>query len=353
MTTPDLAQACAAHTATLREVMQVIDRHASSMSVLVDDDRRVVGVVTDGDLRRALLGGAALDDPALPHATTRPHLVRDGSPRALVLDLMRALRISAVPEVDAESRIVRLHTLSDVVGTERLPNVAVVMAGGPGTRLGHLTKDVPKPLMTVGGRPILDWIVLGLVGDGIREVYVSVNHLADRIEEHLGDGSRLGCSVHYLREEPDAPLGTAGSLRLLLQARPDLTDPVVVMNGDLMVDYDARALLAYHASHGAAVTMGVRSYQHQVPFGVVERDAGGHVSAIAEKPTLTLEINAAVYAVEPAVVELLPDGAPSTMPWLVERCLERDLTVAAWAISEDWIDVGTPADLARAKGQQL
>ncbi len=351
MTVPDLDQACAPDTASLREVMEVIDRHASSMSVLVDGDGRVVGVVTDGDVRRALLAGAAVDDPALPHATPNPHVVREGSPRALVLDLMRALRISAVPEVDAQSRIVRLHTLSDVVGNERLPNVALVMAGGPGSRLGHLTKDTPKPLMTVGGRAILDWIVLGLVGDGIREVYVSVNHLAHRIEEHLGDGSRLGCTVHYLREEPDQPLGTAGSLRLLLRARPELTDPVLVMNGDLMVEYDARALLAYHAAHEAAVTMGVRSYQHQVPFGVVERGADGHVSAIAEKPMLTLEINAAVYAVEPEVVGLLPEGASSTMPWLVEQCLARDRTVAAWAISEDWIDVGTPVDLARAKGQ--
>lgn len=351
MTAPDLEQACAHDTASLREVMQVIDRHASSLSVLVDDVGRVVGVVTDGDLRRALLAGAGLDDRALPYATTSPHVVSQGSPRAHVLDLMRALRISAVPEVDAESRIIRLHTLSDVVGADRLPHVAVIMAGGPGSRLGRLTRDTPKPLMTVGGRPIIDWIVLGLVGDGIREVYVSVNHLAEQIEEHLGDGSRLGCTVRYLREEPDHPLGTAGSLRLLRAARPDLAHPVVVMNGDLMVDYDARALLSYHAAHGASVTMGVRSYQHEVPFGVVERGADGHVASIAEKPTLTLEINAAVYAVEPDVVDLLPEGAPSTMPWLVEQCLARDLTVAAWAISEDWIDVGTPADLARAKGQ--
>lgn len=351
MTAPDLEQACARDTASLREVMQVIDRHASSLCVLVDDERRVVGVVTDGDVRRAFLAGASVGDPALPYATTTPQVVSEGSSRALVLDLMRALRISAVPEVDSDARIVRLHTLSDVVGTERLPNVAVVMAGGPGSRLGRLTRDTPKPLMTVGGRAIIDWIVLGLVGDGIREVYVSVNHLAERVEEHLGDGSRFGCTVHYLREERDRPLGTAGSLRLLREARPDLTDPVVVMNGDLMVDYDARALLAYHAGHGASVTMGVRSYQHEVPFGVVERGADGHVTAVAEKPTLTLEINAAVYAVEPEVVDLLPEGAPSTMPWLVEQCLARDLTVAAWAISEDWIDVGTPADLARAKGQ--
>jgi len=348
---PELEQACAPDGATLRDVMVVIDRHASSLCVLVDDDRRVVGVVTDGDLRRALLAGATLEDAALRHASTTPHLVREGSGRAHVLDLMRALRISAVPEVDADDRIVRLHTLSDVVGAETLPNVAVVMAGGAGTRLGRLTEDVPKPLMTVGGRPIIDWIVLGLVGDGIREVFVSVHHLADRIEEHLGDGSRLGCRITYLREEPDLPLGTAGSLRLLRTVRPDLAHPVVVMNGDLMVDYDARSLLEHHAATGAAVTMGVRSYQHEVPYGVVERGPDGHVGAIAEKPTIALEINAAVYAVEPDAIDLLPEGAPSTMPWLVEQCLARDLTVAAWPISEDWIDVGTPVDLARAKGQ--
>lgn len=348
--TQELEQACASQDATVRDVMTVIDQHASSLCVLVDADRRLVGVVTDGDVRRALLGGATLDAPALPYATTAPHVVRAGSSRALVLDLMRALRIAAVPEVDDERRIVRLHTLSDVVGAERLPNVAVVMAGGAGTRLGRLTKDTPKPLMTVGGRAIVDWIVLGLVGDGIREVHVSVNHLAEQVEAHLGDGSRLGCAIHYLREEPDRPLGTAGSLRLLREARPDLADPVLVMNGDLMVDYDARALLAHHDAAGAALTMAVRSYQHEVPFGVVDRTPDGRVTAVREKPTLALEINAAVYAVRPDVLDLLPQGRPSTMPWLVEQCLERGLPVAAWPISEDWIDIGTPGDLARAKG---
>jgi dTDP-glucose pyrophosphorylase len=350
MTARELDQACAPAGASLRDVALVIDRLASSLCVLLDDDRRVTGVVTDGDLRRAMLAGAALEDPALPHATRDPQVVSAGTRRALVLDLMRALRISAVPEVDAERRIVGLHTLSDVVGNERLPNVAVVMAGGAGTRLGRLTRDIPKPLMTVGGRPIIDWIVLGLVGDGIREVHVSVNHLAERVEGHLGDGSQLGARVHYLREDPDLPLGTAGSLRLLRASRPGLADPVIVMNGDLMVEYDARALLAHHRDTGAALTMAVRSYQHEVPFGVVERGADGLVTGIREKPTISLDINAAVYAVAPETIDLLPDGEPSTMPWLAEQCIARGLPVAAWAISEDWIDVGTPEDLARAKG---
>jgi NDP-sugar pyrophosphorylase family protein len=260
------------------------------------------------------------------------------------------LHVSAVPEVDADGILVGLHTLSDVVGARPLRNVAVIMAGGRGSRLGDLTNDMPKPLMTVAGRSIIEWIILGLVGDGIRDVHVSVNYLADRIEEHLGDGSRLGCSVRYLREDPDRPLGTAGSLTLLRADRPDLTDPVLVMNGDLMVQFDAVDLLHTHGRTGATVTVATRSYQHEVPFGVVET-SGGRVTGISEKPTLSFDINAAVYAVEPRALAWVPEGRASGMPDLVQTCLEKGEVVTPWHLGSDWIDVGTPTDLARAKGQ--
>jgi len=351
VTRRQLEQACAPVGATLRDVARVIDRLASSLCMLTDDDGRLAGLITDGDLRRAMLAGATLDDPARPYATTTPQVVTAGSPRAAVLDLMQALRISAVPEVTADGIVVGLHTLSDIIGAEPLPNVAVVMAGGKGTRLGDLTKSTPKPLMTVAGRAIIEWIVLGLVGGGIREVWVSVNHLADQIEERLGDGGRLGCSIRYLREEPDNPLGTAGSLSLLREQRPDLPDPVIVMNGDLMVEFSVAQLLEDHRRSAATVTMGVRSYQHEVPYGVVTSDEEGRVTAITEKPTVSFDINAAVYAVEPGALDLLPARRPSTMPWLVQQCLDRGLRVTAWPITTDWLDVGTPTDLARAKGQ--
>lgn len=349
MTSRDLRAGCAPRTASIRDALIVIDRSATSVCLLVDEDGRLLGLLTDGDLRRALLRGVGLDDAALEHATTTPHVVESGTSRAAVLDLMSALRISAVPEVDANGVLVGLHTLSDVVGATALPNVAVIMAGGRGTRLGELTKDTPKPLMTVAGRSIIEWIVLGLVGDGIRDIYVSVNYLAEQIEEHLGDGSRLGCTVRYLREDPEMPLGTAGSLTILRRERPDLADPVVVMNGDLMVQFDAAKLLEVHRRSNAVLTVATRSYQHEVPFGVVESE-NGRVTGVSEKPTLSFDINAAVYAVEPRALEWLPEGRASTMPGLVETCLERDEVVTAWPIRSDWIDVGTPEDLARAKG---
>jgi dTDP-glucose pyrophosphorylase len=352
MSLVDLQQACVSARATVREALEVVDRAAAAVCLLIDDDGRLAGLLTDGDARRALLGGASMEDSALPFATLTPQTVAAGSPRPLVLDLMRALRIIAVPEVDADRHVVGLHTLSDVVGSEPLPNVAVIMAGGKGTRLGELTRDTPKPLMTVAGRSIVEWIVLNLVGGGVREIYVSVNHLAEQIVDHLGDGSRLGCSVEYLREEPAHPLGTAGSLTLLRAARPVLVEPVIVMNGDLMVQFDPAQLLQAHARSGAQITMATRSYRHEIPFGVVETATNNStVTAVSEKPTVSVDINAGVYAVSHAALALLAEGQPSTMPELVQMCLDRHDRVEAWPISSEWIDVGTPWDLARAKGQ--
>lgn len=332
---------------TLLQAIEVIDRGALAICCLVDADDRLQGVLTDGDVRRALIAGRPLTSAALDVATTSPHTVVAGTPRAHVLDLMNAWRVSAIPEVDADGRVRGVHALSDVVGPAALPNSAVIMAGGRGTRLGDLTRQVPKPLMTVAGRPIIDWIILGLVGDGIRRIHISVNHLADQIIEHVGDGARLGAEVRYLEESPDLPLGTGGSLALI-EDRP--TEPLLVMNGDLMVDFDSRQLLRFHRESGSRITVGVRRYSHTVPFGVVEHDDEHRIRGLAEKPDLTVSINTGVYCLDPELIDLVPRDTMSHMPDLVQRCLERGDLVSAWELTSDWIDVGTPADLARAKG---
>lgn len=333
--------------ATLLEALAVIDRGGQGICCLVDADGRLAGVLTDGDARRAILAGHDLAEPALRHATTTPQTVSAGTPRAHVLDLMNAWRIIAIPEVDDDHRLVQVHTLSEIIGPTVLPNSAVIMAGGKGTRLGSLTAHTPKPMMTVAGRSVIEWLILGLVGDGIRHIYISVNHLADRLVEHLGDGSRLGCDIEYLREDPDVPLGTGGSLGLIKE-RP--ADPLVVMNGDLMVEFDTRQLLAFHEARGSMVTVGVRDHSHTIPFGVIESDEDDHVQQIVEKPDLTVTVNAGIYCVEPAALDLITPGHKIDMPDLVQRCLDRGDVVAAWEWSSEWIDIGTPADLARAKG---
>lgn len=333
--------------ATLLEALAVIDAGSLGICCLVGEDGRLAGLLSDGDVRRALLTGRDLSERALGYATASPQTVAAGTPRAHVLDLMNAWRIDAVPEVDKDGRLVRVHTLSEIIGPSVLPNAAVIMAGGKGTRLGSLTADTPKPMMTVAGRSVIEWLILGLVGDGIRQIYISVNYLAEKLVDHLGDGSHLGCTIEYLREDPDVPLGTGGSLSLI--PTPP-TAPMLVMNGDLMVDFDARQMLAFHQRQGSAITVGVREYGHTIPFGVIETNEDLHIQQMTEKPEIAVTVNAGIYCVEPSALELITPGEPADMPDLVQRCLDRGDVVTAWEWSSDWIDIGTPADLARAKG---
>ena len=335
--------------ASIRDAMMLIDRSGLEIAVLVEGDGRLVGVLTDGDLRRAVLAGAKLDDPALDYATRSPTVVTDGTNRAHALDVMRATRLQQIPVLDNEHRVVGMHSLSDIVGRPVLESAAVVMAGGRGVRLGELTRHTPKPLVPIAGRPIIEWVLLNLISGGIRTFYVSVNYLADQITDRLGDGSAIGASIRYLHEDPALPLGTAGSLALI--DRTELPEaPLVVTNADLMVQFDVGEFIDNHRSHDNTVTVATRRYDHQVPFGVIERASDRRIARLVEKPVLDVEVNAGIYAISPQALDFVPQGRPSTMPELVETCIERGLGVGAWAMESDWIDVGTPRDLARARG---
>lgn len=346
-----LDNVCIGPDATVRNALETIDRGASAIALVTDETGKLLGVLTDGDVRRALLRGAELGDRVHEFANASPHVVSPAATRASVLDLMRTLRISEVPVVDDSGKLVGLHTLTDMVGRKPLSNIAVIMAGGRGTRLGELTKDTPKPLMTVADRTIIEWIILGLVESGVTNIYVSVAYLAEKIMDHLGDGSALGCTIKYLHEDPAKPLNTAGALGLLNHDVPGISEPVIVTNADLMVRYSAADMLAFHESKGSSVTVAARPYTHQVPFGVLDIGEGRAVSAVVEKPSIEFEISTGIYAVSPDALAMVPYMEPFSMPDLVQACIDQSKTVAAWPIESDWIDVGTPKDLATAKGQ--
>ncbi|MFF2269671.1 sugar phosphate nucleotidyltransferase [Cellulosimicrobium cellulans] len=337
--------------ATLGDAMSLMDKSGHEIAVLVNTDGSLAGVLTDGDVRRGILAGATLATPALGLASQTPTTVPEGTSRAHALDIMRATRLEQLPVLDAAGHVVGLHTLADIAGREARPNVAVVMAGGRGVRLGELTQHTPKPLVPIAGRPIIEWIILNLVSGGVSEIYVTVNYLADKIVDRLGDGSGVGARIEYVHEDPEMPLGTAGSLGLLPHGElPDA--PLVVTNADLMAQFEVGDLLDTHGARGHAVTVATRRYEHQVPFGVVERGDDHLVTGLVEKPVLDVEVNAGIYALSPVVLDLVPRGRPSTMPDLVEACLRAGHGVGAWAMESDWIDVGTPRDLARARGMQ-
>jgi NDP-sugar pyrophosphorylase family protein len=233
-----------------------------------------------------------------------------------------------------------------LLGTADKPNAAVIMAGGEGRRLRPLTDRVPKPMVQVAGRPILERIVLHLVGYGIKRIHISVNYLADVITEYFGDGSRFGCSITYLRES--SPLGTGGPLSLLSE-QPQ--HPLIVMNGDLVTQVDVSRLLQFHAREQAIATLAARHHQIEIPFGVVNQHEN-RLLALVEKPSPHYLINAGIYVFDPGVLPLVPARTFFPITALFEELLARKQRVAVYSIEEDWIDVGRRDELDRARGTQ-
>jgi dTDP-glucose pyrophosphorylase len=332
--------------ATVREAMWALERGGAEIALVVDDNGRLVGTMTDGDVRRALLAGAALDSPLEPHIQRTFTAVTTQAGRAEVIDLMRARTIGQIPIISADGQLVGLHLLHEIIGAKERLNWAVVMAGGKGSRLWPMTEDIPKPMLRVAGRPILERVVLHLAGFGIRRLFLSVNYLADVIADHFGDGSRFGCQIEYLREEQ--PLGTGGSLSLLPEPP---SHPLIVMNGDLVTEADIGAMLDFHARAGQRATVGVRRYSHTVPFGCVEVD-GDRIVQMEEKPSLVRLVNAGIYVIDPDLVARVPIRQEYPMPRLVDDCIARGERVAAFEIEADWIDIGQRDQLKRAREGQ-
>ena len=329
---------------TLRDAMQALDAGARRIVLAVEQDGRLTGVATDGDIRRALLRGAGLDDPARPHLTSDFVAASPREGRAQVLELMRARRIGAVPVVDAAGRPIALHLLDEVLAPIDRPNWAVVMVGGRGVRLRPLTETIPKPMLRVAGRPILERIVLHLVGHGIHRIYLAIGYLGDQIESHFGDGGPFGAQIRYLREQD--PLGTGGALGLLPKV-PD--EPILVLNGDLVTQADLGGLLDAHDADDRVATIGIRRYVHAIPFGCVDRE-GDRVLRLEEKPALTRDVNTGIYALSPPLVARVESGRPLAMPDLIGDALDRGERIGAFEIEDDWIDVGQREQLERARG---
>lgn len=344
-----LAGLCVDTDSSIRATMLAIDTGGCEVALVLDRDRRLAGIVTDGDTRRALLRGASLDDAVTPYISTDFTAVTTDHDRAAVLDLMHARLIGQVPVVDCEGRPVALHRLHDLVAPEEHPNTAVIMAGGKGTRLRPITETVPKPMVTVAGRPILERIVLHLVGSGVSRIFLAVNYMGDQIEAHFGDGERFGAEIEYLREDPATPLGTAGALRLLPPEVRDDRDAILVMNGDLVTSFDVGALLEAHGTADYAATIAARDHAHQVPFGVLET-SGSDVVGIEEKPTRSWLVNAGIYALDPALVKDVPPGVEYPITDLLSGALRRGRRVGVHRIDSDWVDVGHHDELRRARG---
>jgi len=328
---------------SIRESIRIIDQEALKIALVVDEGNRLVGTVSDGDIRRGILKGCDLENAVREIMNANPSVAGQGDGREKILALMRQKQIHQIPLVDGGGVLVGLEVIDTFLSVPGNENWVVLMAGGLGTRLKQLTADTPKPLLKVGDKPILETILENFIEHGFSRFFISVNYKSEQIESYFGDGSRWGVRIDYLRET--MKLGTAGSLALLPE-KPSA--PILVMNGDLLTKVNFQQLVAFHAEHEAAATMCVREYDFQVPYGVVKLDRH-RILSIEEKPVQRFFVNAGIYVLEPAVLGMISEDAYLDMPSLFDKLLHLKKETAVFPIREYWLDIGRTDDFKRAQ----
>jgi dTDP-glucose pyrophosphorylase len=328
--------------ATITDAVQRLDLAGTGALVLAGPEGRLRGLLTDGDVRRALLRGVSFEQPCVSIATPDPVMVREGTSLAEALEVMNRHDVNQLPVLDARDILTGLFLRRDLTTQDGALISAVIMAGGFGTRLRPLTDELPKPMLPVGDRPLLERTIDRLRDAGIRRVNVTTHHLADRITEYFGDGRAHGVEIRYVSEE--RPLGTCGGLKLVQDGK----DPLLVINGDILTGVNFGELVAFHRRHRADATVCVRKYDVQVPYGVVECD-GTWLRSVREKPSVSFFVNAGIYLLEPTVQRYIPEGQRFDMTDLIGRLVADGRSVANFPIVEYWLDVGQSADYAQAQ----
>ncbi|MFB3850642.1 MAG: nucleotidyltransferase family protein [Acidobacteriota bacterium] len=328
----------------IKDALVSLEKSGQKICFIVSTSEKMVGTLSDGDIRKGLLKGFTLKTKVVDVMNKNFVWVDKSESRMNVLDLMKSRKINVIPILEKDKRIVGIHTLYGILGSEAKSNTAVIMAGGKGERLKPLTDNLPKPMITVAGKPILERIIHHLVGYGITDIVISVNYLKEKIIDYFGDGKKYGCKIEYLKEEK--PLGTAGSLSLLQLKNKE---PLIILNGDIITQVDISDMLQFHTDNNFHITAGVYDYIHQIPFGVVNVK-NLKIKAIEEKPVVSWLVASGIYVISPQVVSLIPKNQFFTMPDLIKKALKQNKSVGAFRIEEEWMDIGRKGELSRARG---
>ena len=323
---------------SIGETIGRIESTAMQIALVVDARGHLIGVVTDGDIRRALMQGLSIESFICNVMNRAPLTLGMGTSPEDALNYMRRYSIHHVPLTDVDGRLGGVYFIDELIGVVKRPNSVVLMAGGLGARLRPLTDACPKPLLPIGGKPILERILERFIEQGFQNFYIAVNYKAEMIVDYFGDGERWGVNIEYLTESER--LGTAGALSLIPQ-KPE--HPLIVMNGDLLTEVDFVAMLRKHQARNAKATMAVREYEMQIPYGVVKVD-DGLIHSLQEKPVHKFLVNAGIYVLEPQALDHLPKGAYLDMPTLFESLREAGITLA-YPLDEYWVDIGRLEDL--------
>lgn len=329
---------------SIRRAIEVIDEGAKRIALVVDAGGRLLGTVTDGDIRRGILRHVSLEAPITEVMNAQPRTLPENHLRAEALQLLGSAQVLQVPIVDDQGVLVGLETLTDLMKRPRLENPVFLMAGGFGTRLRPLTDNCPKPMLPVGGKPMLEHILQDLIDFGFYRFYISVHYLREQVIDHFQDGSRWGVSIQYVHE--DNPLGTAGALGLL--PKDAVQRPIIVVNGDIMTRVNYESLLQDHDRHTPAATICTRQYDFQVPYGVIEHE-GQHITDITEKPVHRFFVSAGIYVLAPQVVHAVAANSRVDMPDLLKAEMAAGHDVRMFPVHEYWLDIGRMNDFEMAQ----
>lgn len=333
--------------ASIREVIETIDRNSLQIALVVEDNK-LIGTVTDGDIRRGLLRGINLNHNVQEIMNRTPITGKAGESRGSIINLMKFKQIRHIPLVDTENNIIDLVIMDDIINPPQKDNWVVLMVGGLGSRLRPLTDECPKPLLKVGGKPLLETILETYISYGFHKFYFSVNYKAEMVQNYFGNGSKWNVEIKYIYETKK--LGTAGALGLIPE-KP--LHPLLVMNGDLLTKVNFSSLLDFHLENNSAATMCIREYDIQIPYGVVNVEKNKLLS-IQEKPIHRFFVNAGIYVINPEVLDYIDKNQYLDMPSLFEKLMENQSDrTSAFPIREYWLDIGRISDYEKANVEYM
>ena len=329
---------------SLKEALKIIDKSSKQICLVLDDSRKLLGTISDGDIRRALLNNISLDDTVESIYFENPTVVNVNDSKETILNICKIKKIHQIPVVDNDNNIVGLEILDELIGSSTKSNKVVLMVGGLGSRLRPLTETTPKPMLPVGGKPILQTIVEKFVSYGFVNIVMCIGYKSQIIQDYFKDGSKLGAKIEYVLE--DQRMGTAGALSLLNEEQKP-KEPFFVMNGDLLTNVNFEHLLEFHIQNYSKATMCVREYDFQVPYGVVKLE-NGKIKEIQEKPMHKFFVSAGIYMLDVSCLKLVPDNKFYDMPTLFEKLIQMNKNIVSFPLREYWLDIGRIEEYEKA-----
>jgi len=329
--------------ASIKDALAIIDSGAMKICIVLDDHKKLIGTISDGDIRRGLLKGIQLTDSIDKIICKTPLIAYIHETKDEILAKATKHQIFQIPILNNNNTVVGIEDIGEFFTQISQPNKVILMVGGKGSRLKPLTDHTPKPLLQIGGQPILENIIQNFGKYGFNNITLCVNHMSELIEDYFKDGSHLNVKISYLKES--TPKGTAGSLKCL----KDISEPFLVMNGDLLTKINFLHLLNYHQQNNSFATMCIREFDFQVPYGVVKVNENQQIIGISEKPTKKFYVNAGIYVLHPDALSFIDHDEHLNMPQLFQRILDNNRKTYSFPLREYWLDIGQHIDYQKAQ----